>query len=329
MNRTAQDHRSPNAISTRGLTKRYGGHTVLRDLDLEVAAGSIFALLGPNGAGKTTAVRILATLTPPDAGTATVNGLDVVSRRRELRRTISLTGQYAALDELQTGRENLRMLGALAGLARDRARSRAGELLDQLDLAEAADRQVVTYSGGMRRRLDLAAGLLRRPAVMFLDEPTTGLDPRSREQLWQVITEVAEGGTTVFLTTQYLEEADRLADRVAIVDQGRKVVEGTPGELKRQVGGELLRISPTDAQALDILTSRAGTEASTDVLNLVLTIPITDDAAGIRGRLDLLDPDRTLIRHFSLHRPDLDDVFFAFTGHPTSAPIRDEEPSHV
>ncbi len=318
------------AITAEGLTKRYGDHTVLCDLDLEVTAGSIYALLGPNGAGKTTTVRILATLTTPDSGSASVNGLDVVHQRKQVRRTISLTGQYAALDDLQTGRENLRMIGSLAGLSRSQSGTRAGDLLDQLDLTDAADRQVITYFGGMRRRLDLAAGLLRRPAVMFLDEPTTGLDPRSREQLWQVISEVAEGGTTVFLTTQYLEEADRLADRVAIVDQGRKVVEGTPSELKQQVGGELLRLTLADIEAFDLVRARAGKGVIADGPALVLTVPITGAAAEIRSHLDQLDPDRTLIQHFAVHRPDLDDVFFAYTGQPTKPASADtQEPAHV
>jgi len=304
------------AITARGLTKRYGNRTVLSDLDLDVPSGSVFALLGPNGAGKTTTVRILTTLASPDSGEASVNGLDVVTQRRQVRRAISLTGQDAALDELQTGTENLRMIGALAGLNRNQTRVRAGELLDRLELVEAADRRVVTYSGGMRRRLDLAAGLLSRPAVMFLDEPTTGLDPRSREQLWQVITEVAASGTTVFLTTQYLAEADRLADRIAIVDHGRLVIEGTPSELKRQVGGELLRVTPVDRRAFETVRARAPQGTTDD--GETLTLPVTGDAAEIRSRLDALDPGHDLIRHFGLHRPDLDDVFFAFTGRPAT-----------
>ncbi len=301
------------AISARGLTKRYGDRTVLSDLDLEVPTGSVFALLGPNGAGKTTTVRILATLSAPDAGRASVNGLDVVTQRRQVRRTISLTGQYAALDELQTGTENLRMIGALTGLNRAQTRLRATELLDQLDLTEASGRRVLTYSGGMRRRLDLAAGLLRRPAVMFLDEPTTGLDPRSREQLWRVIGEVAASGTTVFLTTQYLEEADRLADRIAIVDHGRLIVEGTPSELKQQVGGELLLVTLIDHPAFEQVRAMAPKGTIDDAEKLTLTLPVTGEAAEIRRQLDFLDPHQTLIRHFGLHRPDLDDVFFAFT----------------
>jgi ABC-2 type transport system ATP-binding protein len=307
------------AITARGLTKRYGDRTVLSNLDLDVTAGSVFALLGPNGAGKTTTVRILATLSSPDAGQANVNGLDVVTQRRQVRRTISLTGQYAALDELQTGAENLHMIGALAGLNRSRTRRRATQLLNQLDLTEASGRRVLTYSGGMRRRLDLAAGLLRQPAVMFLDEPTTGLDPRSREQLWQVIAEVAASGTTVFLTTQYLAEADRLADRIAIVDHGRLVAEGTPSELKQQVGGELLRVTLVDHPAFERVRALAPKGTIEDAGTLTLTLPVTGEAAEIRSQLDLLDPRQTLIRHFGLHRPDLDDVFFAFTGTPTSA----------
>src|SRR5262245_25927370 len=223
------------AIEVQGLTKSYGANQVLAGVDLSVRRGEVFALLGPNGAGKTTTVRVLTTLVPFDSGRVRVVGHDVVADRREVRRRISLTGQYAALDELQTGAENLRMMGRLRGLSGRAARARAAELLTHFDLAAAADRRVGTYSGGMRRRLDLAAGLVVQPEVIFLDEPTTGLDPRSRQALWDVVAGQAAEGVTVFLTTQYLDEADRLADRIAVVDGGRVVAEGTAAELKQRV----------------------------------------------------------------------------------------------
>jgi ABC-2 type transport system ATP-binding protein len=225
--------------------------SVLTGVDLRVERRSVFALLGPNGAGKTTTVRILATLTPPDAGRARVAGFDVVRDRHRVRRSISLTGQYAAVDELQTGEENLRMMGRLARLPRAQARRRARELLDQFDLADAGRRRVATYSGGMRRRLDLAASLVGRPSVIFLDEPTTGLDPRGRQAMWGVITGLAGSGVTVFLTTQYLEEADRLADRIALIDGGRVVAEGTAAELKQKVADQRLELELADAAAFD------------------------------------------------------------------------------
>src|SRR3954470_6154746 len=231
------------AIEAIALRKAYGGVHVLDGVDLRVEAGSVFAMLGPNGAGKTTTVRILSTLVAPDAGGARVAGFDVVAQRRQVRRAISLTGQYAAVDELQTGAENLRMMGRLSGLSRAAARGRAAELLERFDLTGAGRRRVATYSGGMRRRLDLAASLVARPAVLFLDEPTTGLDPRSRQALWEVIEELVADGVTVFLTTQYLEEADRLAGRIAVLDRGRVVAEGTAAELKRRVAGP--RLDPT------------------------------------------------------------------------------------
>jgi ABC-2 type transport system ATP-binding protein len=225
------------AIEAIGIAKEYGAQRVLAGVDLRVERGSVFSLLGPNGAGKTTMVRILSTLLRADAGRARVAGFDVVEDQRAVRRAISLTGQYAAVDELQTGEENLRMMGRLAGLGRAASRARASELLTRFDLTGAARRQVVTYSGGMRRRLDLAASLVAQPSVLFLDEPTTGLDPRSRLVMWDVIGDLVDGGVTVFLTTQYLEEADRLADRVAVLDGGRVVAEGTPAELKREAAG--------------------------------------------------------------------------------------------
>jgi ABC-2 type transport system ATP-binding protein len=239
-----------------GLEKSYGSVRVLAGVDLEVAPGSVLALLGPNGAGKTTAVRILATLGRPDAGRARVAGFDVVTERRQVRRRISLTGQYAAVDELQTGEENLHMMGRLAGLSGPQARRRAGELLERFDLAEAANRTVRSWSGGMRRRLDLAASLVGDPQVIFLDEPTTGLDPRSRQAMWQEITGLAASGVTIFLTTQYLEEADRLADRIAVLDGGRVVADGTSDQLKTQAVAWCLGIMVASVAVSGVLFRR-------------------------------------------------------------------------
>ncbi|MFE1574976.1 ABC transporter ATP-binding protein [Streptomyces fradiae] len=249
------------AVEAVGLRKSYRNVRVLDGLDLRVPRGSVFALLGPNGAGKTTTVRVLATLTPPDGGSARVAGYDIVAERSLVRRAISLTGQYAAVDDHQTGAENLRMTARLAGLPRRAARRRAAELLERFGLAHAADRLAGSYSGGMRRRLDLAAGLVGEPEVVFLDEPTTGLDPRSRQELWEVVRGLAAGGAAVFLTTQYLEEADQLADRVAVMDGGRVVAEGTADALKSRVAGHRLEVVAADAAAYGRLA--AGAEAAT------------------------------------------------------------------
>jgi ABC-2 type transport system ATP-binding protein len=305
------------AIETVGLTKSYGGTTVLDSVDLRVQAGSVFALLGPNGAGKTTAVRILATVTPPDSGRALVAGHDVRTARREVRRRISLTGQYAALDELQTGAENLRMVGRLVGLSGRQARTRAVELLRGFDLTDAADRRVGTYSGGMRRRLDLAAGLVGRPEVIFLDEPTTGLDPRSRQAMWDVVTELAREGATVFLTTQYLDEADRLADRVAVIDAGRLVAQGSANQLKAQLAGQRLDLRLVDFATYEEVVTELGARAiHTDRSLLTVGIATEGGAAEVRALLDEVDPRRARVTRFALHEATLDDVFFALTGRP-------------
>jgi ABC-2 type transport system ATP-binding protein len=315
---TGQPSATP-GIEAIGLSKAYRGVPVLTGVDLLAPAGSVFALLGPNGAGKTTTVRILATLIEADSGQARVAGFDVRTQRRQVRRSLSLTGQYAAVDELQTGAENLRMMGALAGLSRSAARLRTGELLDGFDLVQAGDRRVGTYSGGMRRRLDLAAGLVVPPAVVFLDEPTTGLDPRSRQQMWRVIADLGQSGVTVFLTTQYLEEADRLADRIAIIDGGRVVAEGTADELKQRIGEQRLTLTLTGPAAFDVVSRHLGDRATAaDRNQLEISVPTDGSGRDVRALLDELDPDRSAIDRFAVHGATLDDVFLALTGHPTT-----------
>ncbi|MGW6025066.1 ABC transporter ATP-binding protein [Streptomyces sp. NPDC055214] len=311
------------AIEAKSLTKTYGAGTgarrpvpVLRGIDLHVAPGTVFALLGPNGAGKTTAVRILTTLTTPDAGTARVAGHDIRTGRREVRRAISLTGQFAAVDETQTGAENLRMMARLAGLSRPAARARAAELLARFDLTEAADRLVRTYSGGMHRRVDLAAGLVGEPEVIFLDEPTTGLDPRSRHEMWEVVRDLTAQGTTVFLTTQYLEEADQLADQVAVLHEGEIVAEGSPASLKSLVPGHRLEARLTTQEAYLRLTDRATHHAPE---TLTLGFPTDGTAGDVRALLDDLDPTRTDFASFTLRTATLDDVFLTLTG-PSPSP---------
>jgi ABC-2 type transport system ATP-binding protein len=307
-------------IEASGLVKSYGAVRVLAGVDLRVPRGSVFSLLGPNGAGKTTMVRILATLIRADAGQARVAGFDVVRERRQVRRSISLTGQYAAVDELQTGEENLWMMARLAGLGRRAARRRAGELLDQFDLAGAGRRRVATYSGGMRRRLDLAASLVGQPSVIFLDEPTTGLDPRSRLAMWDVITGLAGGGVTVFLTTQYLEEADRLADRIAVIDAGRVVAEGTPAELKRQFADQRLDLTLADAASFDEVLARHPAVHS-DRSTFTVGLPTDGSAAHVRALLDEVDPQRTAVRTFAVHTATLDDVFLELTRDKETAGV--------
>jgi ABC-2 type transport system ATP-binding protein len=314
------------AIQTMGLTKSYGTTEVLTGVDLDIARGSVFALLGPNGAGKTTTIRILATLTPPSSGSAHVAGFDVLTGRREVRRRISLTGQYAAIDELQTGRENLRMMARLRRLPARAARQRADELLELFDLTAAADRRVATYSGGMRRRLDIAAGLVTEPEVIFLDEPTTGLDPRSRQGMWDVVASLAASGVTVFLTTQYLEEADRLAGHIAVVDGGRIVAQGTAHELKRQVSGQRLDITFADPQAFTAAHTHLGIRAvHLDHAALTLGVATDGKAADVRALLDDLDPARSSVSSFAVHAASLDDVFLSLTSSPESV----KEPARV
>jgi ABC-2 type transport system ATP-binding protein len=300
------------AVEAIGLEKSYGRVRVLDGVDLGVTRGGVFALLGPNGAGKTTAVRILATLIRADAG--------------QVRRHISLTGQFAAVDDLQTGEENLRMMGRLAGLPGPMARRRAAGLLERFDLADAGSRTVKTWSGGMRRRLDLAAGLVGDPSVIFLDEPTTGLDPRSRQAVWQVVSELASSGVSVFLTTQYLEEADRLADRIAVLDGGRVVADGTSAQLKEQVAGHRLDLVLADGAAFEEVARRLdGRAAQRDPARLTIGVATDGSAAQVRALLDEVDPTRRVVDRFAVHSATLDDVFLALTGHPAERPESQHE----
>jgi ABC-2 type transport system ATP-binding protein len=306
------------AIVARGLRKSFGDVVALDGVDLAAPAGTVFGLLGPNGAGKTTAVKILTTLLPPDEGSAEVGGLDVVRQADELRSRIGLTGQYAAVDEYLTGRENLEMFGRLYNLPKDVARRRAEELLAQFDLADAATRVVKTYSGGMRRRLDLGASLIFDPEVLFLDEPTTGLDPRGRLGMWDIIEKLAAGGATILLTTQYMEEADRLADRIAVLDRGRVISEGTPDELKAQIGGERLEVTVSNEgdlpRAIDVLRTHCGPDVHVETERRHAAVPVTAGARSLAAAVRELDAAGIHLDDLSLHRPTLDDVFLSLTG---------------
>jgi ABC-2 type transport system ATP-binding protein len=321
------------AVEAAEVTKSFGDHQVLRGLSLAVPRGTVYSLLGPNGAGKTTTVRILATLARPDSGRVRVAGFDALGQRREVRSRISLTGQHAAVDAAQTGAENLRMAGRLAGLTRLQARQRAGELLAQFGLADAGDRRASTYSGGMRRRLDLAAGLVSRPEVMFLDEPTTGLDLLGRQAIWQVITDLAAAGGTIFLTTQYLEEADQLADRVAVLDGGTIVADDTPAALKRQVGRRELELELADGESFAAVLARLGRRAvRQDRDALVIGAATSGEGPAVRALLDEIDPDRSAVRDFAVHDVSLDAVFLALTGRaaaPSSQSLNQKETCDV
>ena len=306
------------AIEVRGLRKAYHGKggskkVVLDGIDLTVEPGTVTALLGPNGAGKTTTVHILSTLVRPDGGTARVNGFDVVRDADEVRAAIGLTGQFSAVDGLLNGEENLLLMGRLRHLGTKRAKSRAAELLEQFDLVEAARKPLATYSGGMKRRLDLAMTLVSTPSVIFLDEPTTGLDPRSRHTMWDIVRDLVADGTTVLLTTQYLDEADELADRIAVLDDGRIVADGTPDELKRRVPGGHITLRFDDGAAFDTAAGLLD-DATRDDAALTLSVPSDGGVSSLRTVLDRLDAAKVQVDDLSIHTPDLDDVFFALTG---------------
>ena len=301
-----------NAVSASGLRKTYGKRVVLDAVDLTIGEGEVFALLGPNGAGKTTIVRILSTLILADAGTATVMGYDLRGQAGAVRGVIGVTGQFSAVDDLLTGEENLLLMGRLLHLPATERRTRASEMLARFDLLEAARQTPATYSGGMKRRLDLAMTLMGRPRLIFLDEPTTGLDPRSRQTMWQIIRELVREGVTILLTTQYLEEADHLADRIAVLDHGRIVAEGTPEELKRRIPGAHIRLRFAEIASLAD-AARVLPEGTRDDDELVLRVP---NEGGIRSLRDVLARlgDDFAVEDLSIHTPDLDDVFFAVTG---------------
>ncbi|WP_446218630.1 ATP-binding cassette domain-containing protein [Micromonospora sp. IBHARD004] len=312
------------AVSVAGLRKTFGTKVVLDGIDLTVTEGTVFALLGPNGAGKTTMVRILATLLPPDSGSIRVAGHDLARDPDAVRAAIGLTGQFAAVDRLLTVQENLRLMADLHRLGRAEGGRRVARLIERFDLGESARKPVSLLSGGQQRRLDLAMTLVGNPRLIFLDEPTTGLDPRSRHAMWQIVRELVAEGVTVFLTTQYLEEADQLAGRIAVLDHGRVVVEGTPDELKRRIPGGHLLLRFTDPDALHAAAAVLGT-AHRDDNALTLQVPSDGDVASLRAVLGTLDRVRAEPDHLTIHTPDLDDVFFAFTGAPATTDTASEE----
>ena len=319
------------AIVAEGLVKTYGPVRALDGLDVRVPEGTVMGLLGPNGAGKTTCVRILTTLLKPDTGRVVVDGIDVLSHPQQVRQRIGLSGQNAAIDEYLTGYENLEMIGRLYHIGKTRARLRAHELLERFELTEAANRPAKTYSGGMRRRLDLAGALIASPPIIFLDEPTTGLDPRSRLGMWDVINERVRAGSTLLLTTQYLEEADRLADSIVVIDRGRAIARGTPDVLKRQVGGERLEVTVADTGDIEVvgrMLAEVGTEAPiVDVELLKLEVPVAAGPKALMEAVRRLDIAGVEPADITTHRASLDDVFMALTGHTTTKPVDDEAPA--
>ncbi|SDX30798.1 ABC-2 type transport system ATP-binding protein [Amycolatopsis xylanica] len=308
------------AIAVTGLRKSYGEHVVLDGIDLNVQRGTVFSLLGANGAGKTTTVKILSTLINASGGTIRVAGHDVATEPDAVRAAIGVTGQFSAVDNLLNGRENLMMMADLNHLSRADGRRRTAQLLEQFDLVEAAGKPASTYSGGMRRRLDLAMTLVGSPRVIFLDEPTTGLDPRSRREMWQIVRELVAGGVTIFLTTQYLDEADELADRIAVLDHGKVVAEGTPEELKRQIPGGHVRLRFADPRGLDSAKRLLG-QATDDTDALALRVPSDGSLRSLKTLIDQLDDQAIEVDELSVHTPDLDDVFLAFTGDPAKEKV--------
>jgi ABC-2 type transport system ATP-binding protein len=309
------------AIAASGLRKAYGDKIVLAGIDLDVPAGTVFSLLGPNGAGKTTTVNVLTTLVKADAGTVRVAGHDVATETKAVRAAIGVTGQFAAVDELLTGQENLQLMADLKRLGSGEATRVVTDLLDRFDLAESAQKLAATYSGGMRRKLDLAMTLVGKPKIIFLDEPTTGLDPRSRRTMWDIIRQLVADGVTIFLTTQYLDEADRLADRIAVLDQGHLVAQGTPGELKRQLPGSYVRLRFAGDLELDSAMRILPGSTQDDEEDLTLRVPSDGGAKSVRALLDQLDAHSVEVEEFSVHTPDLDDVFLALTGHANTEEI--------
>jgi ABC-2 type transport system ATP-binding protein len=304
------------AIAASGLRKAFGDKVVLDGIDLDVPAGTVFSLLGPNGAGKTTTVNVLTTLMKADGGTAFVGGHDIATETKAVRAVIGVTGQFAAVDELLTGQENLQLMADLNRLGSGEGRRVVTELLERFDLVESAQKLVTTYSGGMRRKLDLAMTLVGNPQIIFLDEPTTGLDPRSRRTVWEIVRKLVAGGATIFLTTQYLDEADHLADRIAVLDQGHLVAQGPPDELKRQVPGTHVRLRFTTVPELDA-AERILSDSTRDDEALTLRVPGDDGTKSLRALLDRLDEHSISAEGLSVHTPDLDDVFLALTGHTT------------
>ncbi|MFK8910328.1 ATP-binding cassette domain-containing protein [Streptomyces sp. YS-3] len=319
----------PGAIYAEGLVKTFGDVKALDGVDIDVPEGTVLGLLGPNGAGKTTTVRVLTTLLRPDSGRATVAGIDVLKHPNEVRRAIGLSGQFAAVDEYLTGRENLQMVGQLYQMKAREAKARAGELLEKFHLADAADRPAKTYSGGMRRRLDLAAALVVSPPVMFMDEPTTGLDPRNRQELWEVIQELVAGGTTLLLTTQYLEEADHLAHDICVVDHGRVIERGTADQLKARTGGERVEVVVHQQEEIEparaVLAGFGKGEVAVAAHTRKLTVPVTGGAKLLAEVIRELDNRGVEIDDIGLRRPTLDDVFISLTGHVAEQKEEDEK----
>jgi oleandomycin transport system ATP-binding protein len=318
------------AIETSGLVKVFGKTRAVDGIDLAVPAGAVYGFLGPNGAGKTTAVRVLATLLPPNAGHATVGGFDVVRQAHQVRQLVGLTGQYASVDETLTGAENLLLIGRLLGLPRAQAKERGRELLAQFDLTDAAGRAVKTYSGGMRRRLDLAASLVGRPPMLYLDEPTTGLDPRARAELWELIRGMVASGVTVLLTTRYLDEADELADEIVVIDHGKIIATGTPDELKAKTGAQVLAVRPAEVGHVDLVSGvvKELAHAEPEVKGQLVTVPVVDPAV-LPAVVRRLDDAGVLVTELALRSSSLNEVFLSLTGHPAEEQADETEGSQA